>query len=156
MNENLKERLVQTIEEKLAGTDIFLVEVKVHPAKISVLIDKPAGINISECIDLSRYLHETLDESDIFEKHELEVSSPGMEEPLKVLKQYQKRLGREVRVLMTTGMVKTGTLKAAGDEGLELEERIERKIDRKKTVEVNNIQIPFNQIKETRVIFSFR
>ena len=48
-----------------------------------------------------------------FEKHELEVSSPGMEEPLKVLNQYQKRIGREVRVLTTNGIVKNGILKAA-------------------------------------------
>jgi ribosome maturation factor RimP len=97
-----------------------------------------------------------MDDSGVFEKHELEVSSPGMEEPLKVLNQYRKRMGREVRVLLTTGIVKKGILKAANMEGVELEERIEKKIDRKKTTETNNLQIPFNQIKETRVIFSFK
>ena len=97
-----------------------------------MLIDKPAGITISECIALTRHLHDVLEGSGIFETHELEVSSPGMEEPLKVLKQYEKRIGREVRVLTSNGIVKNGILKAASAEGVELEERIEKKIDKKK------------------------
>lgn len=156
MTDQLKKEVRQAIDQKIAGTDLFLVEVKASPSKIIVLIDKPAGITISECTALSRHLHEVLDNSGIFEKHELEVSSPGMEEPMKVLNQYQKRIGREVRVLTTTGIVKNGILKAASTEGVELEERIERKIDKKKTIETNHLQIPFTQIKEARVIFSFR
>ena len=156
MADQLKDKVAEAVEQKIAGTDIFLVEVKASPAKIIVLIDKPAGITISECTAMTRHLHEVLEGSGIFEKHELEVSSPGMEEPLKVLKQYDKRIGREVRVLTTNGIVKTGILKAASTDGVELEEKIERKIDKKKTVEINNLQIPFNQIKETTVIFSFK
>jgi ribosome maturation factor RimP len=156
MADQLKETVAEAVEQKIAGTDIFLVEVKVSPAKVIVLIDKPAGITISECIELTRHLHEVLETSGIFEKHELEVSSPGMEEPLKVLKQYQKRVGREVRVLKTDGIVKTGILKSAGDEGVELEEKIQKKIDKKKVVQINNLQIPFSEIKETKVIFTFK
>ena len=106
--------------------------------KIMVLVkDKSAGITLTECSDITRYLHEAL--SGVFERFELEVSSPGMEEPLKVLKQYQKRVGREVRVLMADGMVKKGILKVAGDDGLELKEKVERKVNKKKTVEIYNI-----------------
>ncbi len=153
---DLKETVGQAVEKKLEGTDMFLVEVKVSPAKISVSIDKPAGITINECIEMSRHLHAELDASGVFDNHELEVSSPGMEEPLKVLKQYKKRIGREVRVLKTDGMVKTGILKAADNEGVELEERNQRKVNKKKIVETNHLQIPFSQIKETTIVFSFK
>jgi len=155
MTDQLKAEIVEAVGRKIAGTDIFLVEVKISPSKVVVLIDKPAGITITECIDLTRFLHETFEASGVFEKHELEVSSPGMEEPLKVLQQYHRRIGKEVRVLMTNGIVKNGILKAANDEGVEVEERVERKVDKKKTVQVNSLQIPFKEIKETTVIFSF-
>src|SRR4051812_1900411 len=105
MTDQLKEKIAQAVEQKIAGTDIFLVEVKVSPSKIAVLIDKPQGITITECIEVTRFLHESLESEGIFEKHELEVSSPGMEEPLKVIPQYHRRIGKEVRVLMTDGIV---------------------------------------------------
>src|SRR4051812_42413447 len=118
MGDQVKDKVAQAVEEKISGSDIFLVEVKVSPARISVAIDKPAGITLTECTEVARYLREKLNDTDIFEKHELEVSSPGMEEPLKVLNQYRKRIGREVRVLMANGLVKQGILKLADDEGL--------------------------------------
>ena len=57
MTDQLKEEVRQAIEQKIAATDIFLVDIKASPSKIIVLIDKPAGITISECIALTRHLH---------------------------------------------------------------------------------------------------
>src|SRR4051812_33930182 len=108
MGDQVKEQVAKAVQQKIAGSDLFLVEVKVSPVRIGVSIDKPAGVTLTECSEITRYLHEAFNDSDLFEKHELEVSSPGMEEPLKVLPQFKKRIGKEVRVLMADGIVKNG------------------------------------------------
>jgi len=137
----LKEQIERLVEEKFEGSDYFLVEVKESPAKIAVFIDHPAGIKIDDCIELTKFLQSQLGE--IVESRELEVSSPGMEEPLKVLKQYQKRIGNEVTVLMKDGIRKNGVLKAVVDDGIEISQKSE------------TVHIPFDKIKETKIVFSF-
>jgi ribosome maturation factor RimP len=96
-----------------------------------------------------------LENTNVFEQHELEVGSPGMEEPLLVLQQFQKRLGREVSVLTFDGIKRTGTLMSADETTLVLNEDLTVKNGNKKEKlkQLNNI--PFINIKETRVIFSF-
>jgi ribosome maturation factor RimP len=91
----------------------------------------------------------------VFEKRELEVGSPGMEEPLLVLQQFHKRIGREVSVLTLDGVKHTGTLMSADGNELGLNEDIVIKTGNKKEKHKQLNNIPFNTIKETRVIFSF-
>src|SRR5882672_7152270 len=100
----LKEEITAAIEEKLKETASFLVEVKVAPTKVFVFIDNVEGLKLEECVEMSRFLQQRFEASEVFEQHELEVSSPGMEEPLKVLKQYLKRIGQKVTVLKKDGM----------------------------------------------------
>lgn len=78
-----------------------------------------------------------------------------MEEPLKVLQQYNKRIGKNVNVVTFDGLRHTGVLKAASTDGIELEETIIVKEGKKKEKQIQHITIPFSNIKETRVIFSF-
>jgi ribosome maturation factor RimP len=151
----LKQNITSLVEEKIAGSENFLVEVKVTPGKIIVIIDHPKGVKIEDCVQISRYLHEKLEESSTFEHYELEVGSPGMEEPLKVLRQYEKRIGQEVSVLTFDGIKRTGTLMSVNEEGVELNENITSKSGNKKIKQQILNNIPFTQIKETRVIFSF-
>ncbi len=145
----LKEQIKTLVEEKIAGTDCFLVDVKISPSKIMVFIDKPAGIKVEDCVEVSRFLQERLEEGNILENHELEVSSPGMEEPLKVLQQYRKRIGREVSVVTFDGLKHFGILEDANEEGIVLKEK------RKKENTARQVHLPFEQIKETKVVFSF-
>ena len=152
---DLKAEITKLVEEKIAGSDNFLVEVKVTPGKIIVTLDHPQGVKIDDCVAVSRFLQDQLEASGVFEKHELEVGSPGMEEPLKVLRQYHKRQGREVSVVTFDGMKRTGTLMSADENGIVLNEDIVVKDGNKKTKSKQINNIPFNNIKETRVIFSF-
>lgn len=154
-NMTLNEQITALVEEKIAGSDNFLVEVKVSPAKVVVLIDHPSGIKIEDCVSVSRFLQEKLDSTDVFERHELEVGSPGMEEPLKVLKQYHKRLGKNISVLTLDGVRRNGILKNATDDGIDIEETVIVKEGKKKEKQVQHNFIPFTNIKETKVIFSF-
>ena len=151
----LNDQIHSLVQEKIAGTENFLVEDKVSPSKVIVLIDHPQGIKIEDCVAVSRFLQEKLDTTDVFEKHELEVGSPGMEEPLKVLQQYIKRLGKNVAVTTFDGMRHTGILLSADANNIQLEETLIVKTGKKKEKQIQNSSIPFTNIKETKVIFSF-
>jgi len=152
---DVRTQIADLVVKKLEGTDIFLVEVKSGPGKIVVSLDHPKSVRIEDCVEVSRFLQSELESTDIFERHELEVSSAGMEEPLKVIKQYQKRVGQEVSVVTFDGQKRTGKLCAAGESEITLEEQSSRKIDGKKEIQIKQIVIPFNTIKETKVNFSF-
>lgn len=150
---DLKQEIINLTEQQIAGTGNFLVEVKVSPGKITVIIDHPKGVKIEDCVAINRFLQNHYDTTDVFEHHELEVGSPGMEEPLKVLPQYQKRLGREVSVVTFDGLKRTGTLMSVDENGIMLNEDVKSANKKEKLKQLNNI--PFSNIKETRVIFSF-
>ena len=152
---NLQQQITSLVEAKLDGTGNYLVEVKVSPSKITVILDHPKSLSLDSCVVISRHLHEVLEETDIFEKHELEVTSPGMEEPLQVLQQYLKRLNHRVGVITFDGLKRTGKLISATQEGIEIEEEISVKLGNKRSTELRLLSLSFNQIKETRVIFSF-
>jgi ribosome maturation factor RimP len=127
----------------------------VTPAKVTVVLDHPKSLALDICVTVSRYLQEQLESSEVFESHELEVTSPGMEEPLRVLQQYHKRTGNKVSVITFDGLKRFGKLLAADSEGILLEEETIKKEGKKKLVVHEQLRLPFTSIKETRVIFSF-
>lgn len=151
----LAEQITALAQQHLEGTGNYLVEVKVSTAKIIVLIDHLNGVKIDDCARLSRFIQDSLDATDVFEKHELEVGSPGMEEPMKVLQQYHRRIGQKVGVVTFDGLKHTGILKSVSEEGIEIEETLVVKTGKKKATNTRQLSIPFSHIKETRVIFSF-
>ena len=92
-----KEQLVILCEEALAGTDRYLVEVKVKPNNvIEVYIDSDTAVNIDHCAELSRYINEKLDRD--VEDYELTVLSWGLSGALKMDRQLQKYVGKDVEV----------------------------------------------------------
>jgi ribosome maturation factor RimP len=151
----LNDQIRQAIEDKLAGTETFLVDVKTSPSKVVVYLDHPAGMKLEDCIEISRYLESLPSLENIFETHELEVSSPGMDEPLKVRQQYQKRIGEEVSVLLKNGIRKNGTLKSAGENEFVIVEKRNIKENGKKSIEMVEQIIPLEEVKETKVVFNF-
>ncbi len=137
--------------EKLKGTDVFLVDVKIKPInKIFVFVDSDSSVTISDCIDISRHIEFSLDRET--EDFELRVSSAGLDQPLKVLRQYQKCIGGEVEILTTDGEKKIGTLIKADKNGIE----IISKQNKKRELKELNISIDFEDIKETKQIISFK
>ena len=150
----LKDQICDAIAEKIAGTETFLVDVKVSPSKIAVFIDHPSGLKLEECAEISRHLESLPDLETIFATRELEVSSPGLDEPLKVQKQYQKRIGQEVSVLLKNGIRKNGTLKSAGENEFMIVEKRNVRENGKKTFEMVEHSIPLDDVKETKVVFN--
>jgi ribosome maturation factor RimP len=129
---------------------VFLVDLSVKPDnKITVLIDRIGGLNITDCVDLSRYIEGNIDrDKDDFE---LSVSSPGADAPFKVLKQYQKNIGRKVKITTKDDQTLIGTLLKIEGNTIEIDPE-----KSKKTKELVPILLDINNIKETRVIISFK
>jgi len=102
------------VEEKLAGTDYYLVDVSISKDNaISIEIDNDNGVNIDDCVALSRYVEEHLDREK--EDFELEVGSSGITSPFKIARQYRKNIGNEVEMLLKSGIKLAGILKAADE-----------------------------------------
>jgi ribosome maturation factor RimP len=150
VNEIIKvvEGMVQGL---LAGESAyFLVEVKVKPTNnIRVYLDGDNGISIEKCVQINRGVYKQLEVSGLFPTGDfsLEVSSPGLDEPLKMLRQYKKNIGRQVELLFQDGSKKEGRLLEVGEDGIIIEE-VKGK-NRKK--EVINHTFLFDNIKTTKI-----
>ncbi len=112
-----KKVVSQLIEEKLASSSNYLVDVVIKPGNLIVVeIDNDEAVSIDDCAELSRYLEEHLDRD--VEDYELEVGSAGITSPFKVLRQYVKNIGNEVEMLLKNGSKLTGVLKSADENGV--------------------------------------
>ena len=123
-------------------------------------MDADQGISIEKLVQLNRKLYKTLEESNFFPNGDfsLEVSSPGLDEPLKLHRQYLKNIGREVEVILTEGVKKEGKLVTVDEEGITLEEEKGKQVHGRqapKKKETIQHSIPFNQIKTTKIQIKF-
>lgn len=152
-----KEQIVSAIESYIADTDYYLVDVKVSADnRISVEIDHFEGVSIDYCVELSKAIESKLDRDN--EDFELEVSSAGLTEPFKVLKQYEKNIGNEVEVLTRDGKKLLGVLKSFDNERiiLEQEKMIKPEGSKRKTLITEETNISFDNIKSTKYIIRFK
>ncbi|MBI3586166.1 MAG: ribosome maturation factor RimP [Ignavibacteriales bacterium] len=99
----IEEKITNLVQGLLEGKEIFLVNVAIRGERGSkiaqVYIDTDRGITIGECAEISRELRKAVDEADIFQgAYHLEVSSPGIDKPLRLLRQYHKNIGRPFEV----------------------------------------------------------
>ena len=145
----------QLAEEKLAGTPNYVVDVVVAPGnKIAVFLDSDDKIVITDCVAVRRHIDKSFDRE--VEDFSLDVSSAGTDRPLKMVRQYKKRVGREVEVTTNAGEKITGKMIAVNDTGIEVEEIKKEKVNGKKTQIINNISLTYSEIKETKVLISFK
>ena len=147
----IEQQITAAAEAKIKAMGGFLVSLKVHAnRKILIEFDKPEGVKISDCAELSRALNHDPELLAVFESHELEVGSPGMDNPFRVYEQYVKNIGRKIKVKMLEEGEISGKLNSVMPEGIELEP-----IAEKKAAPAPARFIPFNTIKEARKIISF-
>ena len=143
------------INTQLKGSeDVFLVEVKIIPGNnIKVFLDADNGITIDKCIKVNRALYKQIEESELFPNGDfsLEVSSPGVDEPLKLHRQYNKNIGRTVEVSLNDGNRKEGKLTAVNEEDFVIEE----KEGQGKKTGIKTTNILFNQVRHTKVLITF-
>jgi ribosome maturation factor RimP len=140
------------IEEKLAAGGFFLVDVQVKLSKkIVVFADSIKGITLDDCVAITRMIEETIGSG--LESYELEVSSPGLENPLKLPVQYRKNTGRLVRIIETGGNTREGNIIAADESKVTLEVAVKMKQAGKKAeTMVQHPEIEYKNIKTAKLI----
>lgn len=147
-DQNIIEHLLEGI---LAGKDIFLVGVKVdNNNKIIVHIDTVKGISVDDCVRVSRELEEKLDRDK--EDFALEVSSPGLDSPFRVIEQYEKNVGKKINLEKTDGEKLEGILKKTGKNGIVIEMTRGKKGQPKET---ELLELSFTEIKSGRASIQF-
>lgn len=144
--DKLKTVIIDLLTPFVEERQLFIVDVKVSASsKIMVFVDGMENIRIEQCAEISRFLEAYLEENSLVsEKYTLEVSSPGMGQPLLVEQQFEKSVGKPVEVLLETGIKIEGILLSKDDEKITL--KVERKV-KFKVVEEKEEIINRNSIK---------
>ncbi|MGK7396023.1 MAG: ribosome maturation factor RimP [Candidatus Cyclobacteriaceae bacterium M3_2C_046] len=147
----------ELVDSILESDELFLVDVSVSgvkgASKVKVLIDGDKGFDIDACAQVSRSLSEALENKNLMEgKYILEVSSPGVDFPLKFRRQYIKNKGRKLRITLQNNKEVQGKLIDVKEESLLI---AAEKKEKKKAV-LNEMDIPFENIKESKVIILFK
>lgn len=151
--------LLQQIEALVEATiqpepEYFRVQVRIKPTNnVKVFLDGDNGITIEKCVQFNRRLYKLLEESGLFPDGDfsLEVSSPGVDEPLKLHRQYAKNTGRFVEVLFNDGTVKEGKLVQVAESDI----IIEQVTGKGAKAVTQQLVIPFSNIKSTTVQIKF-
>lgn len=155
-----KKKVLQLAQERIDELDkgLYIVEINVSSSNvIQIELDAEEGnVAIEDCVSVSRNVEHNLDRET--QDFELQVSSAGLDKPLRVLQQYKKNIGEEVKVKLSEGGKLKGILKSADDDGIIVEtsekERVEGK--KKKVTVVKEHELSYDEIKETKIVISFK
>ena len=146
----------ERINELVKG--LFIVDLEISSANdIKLFLDaEQSKVSIQDCVSVSRNIEHNLDREK--EDFQLSVSSAGMDQPFKVHKQYVKNVGREVKVVLNEHGSQEGKLISVNENFIMLEQETKEKIEgrKKKEVIVNKYEIPFSNIKQTKLVISFK
>lgn len=147
----LLDLITPTLEEK----NYFLVTLEIRPGNnILIEIDSLEGVKISGCVEVSKIIENNLDRE--IEDFELQVSSPGLDKPFKVIQQYEKNIGKDVQIQTLENKIEKGKLLSVSNESITVEMKRKEKEGKKKKTIIENKVFNFNQIKETKIIISFK
>ena len=155
-----KKKVLELADERMneLNSGLFVVDISISAANVIHLeLDKSDGnVSIKDCMSVSRNIEHNLDrESEDFELH---VSSAGLDKPFRVLAQYDKNIGREVKLVTNEGKKHEGVLIGATAQEVTLEKSRMEKPEGKKKKEliVEQLVFPMTQIKETKIVISFK
>jgi ribosome maturation factor RimP len=155
-NETVIAELEGMVNELLASdSGDFLISIKIKPTNnIKIFIDSDEGMSIEKCVKYNRKLYAQIEEKALFPdgNFSLEISSPGVDEPLKMHRQYVKNKGRNVLVSFNDLTEKEGKLL----EVTETDIILEQKLGKGKKAETHQFVIPFENIKTTIVQVNFK
>ncbi|WP_297868731.1 ribosome assembly cofactor RimP [uncultured Flavobacterium sp.] len=152
-----RNKVQELLEVVLAEREhLFLIDLSINEAnKISVVLDGDFGVNLQDCIDVSRAIENNLDREEL--NFSLEVASAGVSSPLKLVRQFKKNIGRTIKVKTTASEEVEAKLTSADDEKITLEwqAREPKKIGKGKETVEKKLELPYENIKEAIVIISF-
>lgn len=146
--QRIADRVRALTEEVITGTSYFLVDVEVRGHKgtrvVEVYVDSKEEFGHDDLAVISKEIGFLLDVEDVVDgSYKLEVSSPGIKRPLTMPQQYQKNVGRTLRVRYETDgneEIVVGDLTSADDTEVELELASEERL-----------QLPYHAITQARI-----
>lgn len=152
---DLREELKRITQENLSPGQ-FLIDVVISarkgPKKVLIIIDGDQGVNIDDCAEMSRHVSKVLDEKNLIDdNYMLEVTSPGIDQPLILKRQYQKNIGRLLKVRLADAVLE-GKLDSVSEDHI----RLSRETGSGKKKEIKQVDIPFSQIEKAFVQVSFK
>jgi ribosome maturation factor RimP len=140
----------ELVEPLLASSDLELVDVELEKGVLRLSLDRPGGIDLAAIAEISPLITAALDEADpLAESYHLEISSPGLERPLRTPEHFSRFMGSKVTVRTLPGAAGerrvTGNLSAADDTGIEVlgDGATEAR------------RIPYSQIERARTVFEW-
>ena len=154
---DLKEFVEKVALSSLKDESYFIVDIVVKgvtgKTKILVLLDNDSVLNIDDCADLSRAISNEMEAEAIMDDpYILEVSSPGLDHPLKLKRQYQKNVGRELKIVLNDDSIVKGKLIEVSENTI----KFEKEIKEKKKVTSELVEISFDAIEKANVLVSFK
>ena len=143
-----KFKVLDIVKDTLEGTEKYLVNMRITPDnRIFVDIDGDNGINIDDCIELSRTIENKLNREE--EDFELNVSSAGAEAPLKMPRQYRRHIGRMLSVVPFEGEAVQGILLEADEEQFVIKTKGQKK------VAPQELTFRYDNVKTVKVVLPF-
>jgi len=152
-----KNLLTDLVAAYLKDSPNYLVDLSVGADNVIIIeMDNDQGVDIDDCVALSRHLESKLDRDK--EDFELTVTSAGLTSPFKTLRQYRKYEGREVEVLSRKGQKITGRLKASDENGftLTVTKKVKPEGAKRKTEVEEDIRFAYDEVKYTKYLIRFK
>ena len=152
--------ILELIDERIAELDngLYVVELSISSSNvINVELDKiKGGVSVNDCVSVSRNIEHNLDrEKQVFELH---VSSTGLDKPIRHVNQYSKNVGRSFKVVMNDGEKYEGELMKLTDTGIVIKQiSLQKSVEKRRKIQVEEIlELPFTEIKESKIVISFK
>lgn len=146
-------RITALVEERIADSDRFIVAVRVLAGnRIRVFVDGLSGVSVRDCVQISRHIEGNLDREQ--EDFELEVSTPGLTEPLTHPLQYIKNVGRILKLETVDGETVKGEVLVADAELVIIQPELKKKLKKNET-QPGPVSIGLQQIKQAKIVISF-
>lgn len=152
--------ILELIDERIAEIDngLYVVELNISASNvIHVELDKiKGGVSVNDCVSVSRNIEHNLDrEKQDFELH---VSSAGLDKPIRHINQYSKNIGRSFKVVMNDGEKYEGELMKLTETGIVVKQiSLQKSVEKRRKIQVEEIlELPFSDIKESKIVISFK
>lgn len=155
-----QELVYQYITDCLEGTDCFLVEFKLKPTNnYKVFLDADAGLTLEKCIQINRCLRRKIEESGMYPEGDfsIEVSSPGVDAPLRLPRQYTQHVGRKLEIVLQDedSPALIGRLQDIIEHGIRIEILPLKRTPKKTALPPEIRELSFDEIKSATVCIEF-
>ena len=131
-----KSEIIDALESEIVARGLYIIDVTVSKDNdVEVTIESEEGkVELEDCVEISRFFETKFDRET--EDYSLTVTSAGLDQPFKVLKQYIKSIGKKVEVQLKGGKKMVAVLEAADEESLTLKYSQKETVEGKKKKEI--------------------